>query len=197
MKKDLVDLLLQLAYLEGSISTRGLYEKIVGKRVIQHVASVDVKRKTLARLQQALNQRVDNAEVPLTIGMFLQQIRTKHAVAASELVSRLGISANHYKMLENDRLSPVKLPSTVWKRFARLFNLPLQELSEMIRRTHILVFFRPSFHLTLARYDARKNRSMKKAALQRATEQLYTRANLSLPTKEEEKLQALIDELKT
>jgi hypothetical protein len=58
-----------------------------------------------------------------------------------------------------------------------------------------LVYFRASFKTTLARYDAQKNRKMKAATLERAAEELFARAALHLPRKEQEKLDALLHAL--
>jgi hypothetical protein len=98
-------------------------------------------------------------------------------------------------MLEQDRISPLRISVAAWKKFGQLFSISSEVLAEMVRRTHQLVFFRPAFRVTLARYDVRKNKNMKAATLEQATRELYSRAKLALPPEEEKKLNALIDSI--
>jgi hypothetical protein len=84
-------------------------------------------------------------------------------------------------MLERDRISPLKVSLASWKKMRQFFQIPLNVLEDMIRRTHQLVYFRASFRTTLARYDARKNKKMKTATLEKAAEELFARATLPLP----------------
>ncbi len=95
-------------------------------------------------------------------------------------------------MLEQDRISPLKIPLEAWRRLRQFVKLPPKVLGEMIRRTHQLVWFRPSFRTTLARYDARKQKGMKASTLEKAATELYTKAQLSLPADEKERLDALL-----
>lgn len=192
MKKDRIDKLLQLAYLEGLVKTRGAYEKWVARKKPLAVAGSVAKASLQQRLEKALEARPLRAEEPLTVGTFLKQVRERQSIRPQEIFSRLGLTQNMYRMLEHDRLSPLKVPAAAWKKFAQLFNLSADALADMIRRTHQLVFFQPAFRSTLARYDGRKNKSMKAATLEKATKELYTRAQLTLPPDEEQKLNALL-----
>jgi transcriptional regulator with XRE-family HTH domain len=196
MKRDRIDMLLQLAFLENAITTHGLYEIAAGKRKPIVKASSAARNNLQKRLEQALSAKAVEQESPVTVGMFLRQWRLKQSLRPQEMFARLGISANLYNMLEHDRISPLKISVAAWKRLRSLFRIPTEELAEMIRKTHQLVWFRPSFRSTLARYDSRKNRAMKASTLQRATEQMYTRAALEIPADEERKLRKLIAELK-
>lgn len=192
MKRDNIDRLLQLGYLERSITTHGAYERSILRKQPSRKAPADAEKRLEERLIGALENQVMETEVPLTVGSFLKYIRTKQELRPQELFSRIGVSQNIYRMLEHDRISPLKVPVESWKKFGRLFDLSAEQLTEMIRHTHQLVFFRPSLRTTLARYDARKNNAMKKEALTRATKELYLRANLELPVDEQEKLYRLL-----
>jgi len=191
MKRDMVDKLLQLAYLEGVISTRRGYENSVAKKYVPALISEGKQTALLHGLEQAL-EASRHAEQPLTVGGFLLHVKTQSPIRSQEVASRIGLSSNIYRMLEHDRISPLKISIDVWKRMRTLFNLSLDDLVEMVRRTHQLVFFRPSFRTTLARYDAKKNKKMKSATLEKAAAELYTRAKLTLPKEEEAKVEKLI-----
>ena len=195
MKRDIVDKLLQLAYLESAISTRRGYEDSVAKKNVQASLPEEKQNALLRKLEQVL-ENSHQTEQPLTVGGFLQHVREERSLRSQEISSRVGLSANIYRMLERDRISPLKISAEVWKRMGTLFNLSVNDLVEMIRRTHQLVFFRPSFRTTLARYDARKNKKMKSATLEKAAAELYTRAKLKIPKEEEVKIDALIDSIR-
>jgi hypothetical protein len=191
MKRDPIDKLLRLAYLEGAIRTHKAYENAVEKRRSSVVLS-DAKRMALQRkLELALEARTagDN---PLTVGALLKKIRSEQSMRPQEIFARIGLSSNIYQLLERDRISPLKISVDVWKRIMTLFNLSVDELSELVRRTHQLVFFRPSFRTTLARYDARKNKAMKASAVEKAAAELYSKAHLDLPVEENEKIERLL-----
>jgi transcriptional regulator with XRE-family HTH domain len=191
-KPDRIDRLLQLAYLEQRITTHGAYEKSALRKKASHKFPPGSEKRLEERLVGALENHVADAVELLTIGGFLKSVRIQQELRPQELFSRIGVSPNIYKMLEHDRISPLKVPVESWKKFGRLFDLPAERLTEMIRRTHQLVFFQPSLRTTLARYDARRNSSMKKEALARATQELYLRANLELPVDEQQKLYRLL-----
>jgi len=192
MKRDAIDRLLQLAFLEGTIGTRGAYETSAARKPVEIRASESSRVRLQERLASALGGAIAPQDVPLTVGLFLKGVRSEGALQPQDVVSRLGLSQNIYRMLEHDRISPLKISAEIWKMFRRLFNLPVDEFVEMVRRTHQLVFFRPSFRTTLARYDARKQKGMKASALEQAAVELYTKAQLSLPPEEESKLDALL-----
>ena len=195
MKKNQIDTLLQLAYLEGLVKTRGAYEKWVAKKKPSAVGDPGARASLLHRLETALEGKSVHVTEPLTVGAFLKQVRRGQAIRQQEFFSRLGLTQNIYRMLEQDRLSPLKVPPAAWKKFAQLFNLSTDSLAGMIRLTHQLVFFQPAFRSTLARYDGRKNKAMKAATLEKATKELYTRAHLALPPEEERKLSALLQSI--
>lgn len=191
MKHDRIDKLLQLAYLEGELQTRKAYERAVSARASDAKASEASRDALVRRLEHLLGSQAEQ-DVPLTVGAFLKGLRSSTSLKPQEIFGRIGVTQNIYRMLEEDRVSPLKISVESWKRLRTLFNLSIDELVEMIRRTHQLVFFRPAFRTTLARYDKRKNKAMKASSLEKAATELYTRAKLQLPDDETAKLDKLI-----
>ncbi|MEK7250194.1 MAG: hypothetical protein AAB209_07190, partial [Bacteroidota bacterium] len=66
MKNERVDTLIQLAWLEGWISTHGAYEKAIVKRNTQTLVSPNSRAALIERLQSVLAET--KAETPLTVG---------------------------------------------------------------------------------------------------------------------------------
>ena len=192
MRRDRVDILLQLTFLEGRINTHGAYEKSVARKLPQPLASSDSRSLLERSLEAALAAKSFQEEATTTVGSFLRSLRSAQSLRAQQIFPRIGLSRNIYRMLEQDRISPLKIPLEAWRRLCQLAKLPPQVLGEMIRRTHQLVWFRPSFRTTLARYDARKQKGMKASTLEKAATELYTKAQLSLPADEKAKLDALL-----
>lgn len=192
MTKDKIDRILQLAWLEGWINTRGAYEKSLLKTEPVSI-SVDTDA-LIGRLEQSLADA--KSEQLLTVGQMLRSIRSDHKLRAEELFSRLGLTQNIYRLVERDAISPLKLPVDVWRKILQVLVLSVDELAAMIRRTHQLHVYRASFSGVLARYDSRKNKGMKKTTLERAYSELYTKAALKMPEEDEKKLTALIDSLR-
>lgn len=195
MKRDRIDILLQLAFLEGTVTTHGLYEMAAAQRKPLVKASANARDTLQKRLEAAIAAKIAREEIPVTVGAFLRRWRLTQALRPQEIFARLGLSANIYNMLEHDRISPLKISIDAWRKIRSLFRVSTGELTDMIRRTHQLVLFRPSFRTTLARYDSRKNKSMKASTLQRAAEELYARAALDMPRGEKQKLEALLSAL--
>lgn len=194
MKRDQIDLLLQLAYLEGRVKTRGAYEKSVLRRKPAHLVASGSRLALQRKLESALADKT--VEAPMTVGAFLKSVRSEQSLTPQEVFSRIGLAQNIYRMLEQDRISPLKISSEAWVRFRQFFDLSIDTLVDMIRRTHQLVFFRPSFRTTLARYDVRKKKGVKASTLERAATELYTKAKLSLPSEEEKQLNDLLEAIK-
>jgi transcriptional regulator with XRE-family HTH domain len=195
MKHDIVDKLLQLAYLEGAIATRRGYENSVARKTPAVVVSPEKQRSLMARLEQML-EGAKQSDTPLTVGAFLQKARTDASLQSEEIASRIGLSSNIYRMLEHDRISPLKVSVDAWRRLRVLFSISVDELAALVRRTHQLVFFRPAFRTTLARYDARKSAGKKSVTLEKAAAELYTRAKLKLPKEEMARIEKLIGEIR-
>ena len=185
-----VDMLLQLAFLEGVVHTRGAYEQVVLRREW----TVPITKSRTARLEERLVSAL-GARVPaelLTVGAFLRNVRRDERVRAEDLMDRLGLSRNLYRMLEHDRISPLRIPPAVWRKIRQLWKIPGDVLEGMIRRSHTLIFFQPSYRAALARYRRREMRRSRAAAMERAARELYLRAPLQLPPDEEKKVQDLL-----
>lgn len=195
MRRDAVDWLIQMAFLEGAITTHGLYEKVAGRRIPKRVGTAASRKRLIERLESVLVGNATSEEEYLTIGGFLRNLRSDASLRPQEIFTRLGVSQNLYRMIEHDRLSPLKIPVEAWRRFREVFCLPVETLGEMIRRTHQLVLFRPAFNTTLARYDARKNKGLKRRALEQAATELYAKARLTLPSDDERKIRELLDSI--
>jgi len=189
--KDPVDRLLQLAFLEGVISTRGAYEKQVARKQVTAKRSPALKESVARRLERELG----SVQPVATVGSFLQKVLESPAVQPRDVSSRLGITANVFAMLTRNRISPLKVSAESWRRFVKLFQIPVDDLIEMIRRTQQLIHYRSSFQMTLARYDTRKNKELKATTLAKATEELYSRADLPLPDAQLRKIEELRTEL--
>lgn len=196
MRHDRTDILLQLAFLEGVITTRGLYESIAARKSPALRASHSARSALQRRLEAALENVAASREAPLTVGAFLKKGRLEQALRPQEISSRVGLSSNIYTMLEHDRISPLKIPPEIWKKLRGFFRCTTDELIGMIRRTHQLVWFRPSFRTALARYDIRKNKTLKKSTLEQAAAELYVRGKLSIPSEEQRKLDVLFQALR-
>ncbi len=192
MKRDHVDLLLQLAFLEGHVTTRGLYEKTVLAKKDSVITSPEARSKLLDRLEAILDERKETRRIPQTVGSFLKFVRSERMLEPQEISEQVGLTANVYRMLEEDRISPMKVPVESWKKFRSFFELSLDKLEDMIVRTHQLVVFRPSFRATLARYKEKKGAGRKTQALNTAVRELYTRARLKLPEEDQRKLSDLM-----
>ena len=196
MKRDQIDFLLQLAYLEGTITTHGLYEQAVARRRVLAPSHPAAKGALLKRLEAAQAAHQKKTAMLLTVGEFLRKTRDRQALQPQEIFNRIGVSSNIYKMLERDRISPMKISVESWTKFQRLFRIPLATLQEMLHCTYRLVYFRRSFQTTLARYDSRKNKEVKALTVEHAAEELYARATLALPREEQAKLDSLWNAIK-
>jgi hypothetical protein len=196
MKRDHIDLLVQLAFLEGSVTTHGLYEKTVSTR--KPTVEVDPQPRTalIRRLEAALQRLTQSAQAPPTIGLFLRKARHAGSIQARDIYTRIGVTSAVYAMIERDRLTPIKIQAESWRRLQQLFQLPFHTLESMITHTYRLVFFRAAYGSTLARYDGRRSRRPKSEILKEAAEELYARASLPLPKQEQLKLENLLQAIR-
>ncbi len=191
MNHDRVDKILQLGWLEGWINTRGAYERAVVKRKVRPEPS----RQALVRRLELMLTEARPAS-PLTVGVLLRGVRAEHVLRSPQMFSRLGVSKNIYRMMEQDTISPLKISAGVWKKLMKLLNYPADELAGILRRTEQLVLYRPSFKGVLARYSSGKRGGLKRSSLEKANAELYAKATLPLPEDQEEKLKNLIGLLK-
>lgn len=190
MRDHPVDLLLRLAFLEGAVHTRGAYERAVLRRRAEEMIP--------AARAQRLEERLAGALVPggaddlLTAGSFLISLRRRRSLRIASITRHLGLTGNIYRMLERDRISPLKIAPEVWKSIGLLGDLTAGMLEEMIRRTHGLVYFRPSYRATLARYRRSSTPGTRAGAVEQAARELYARALLPLPPAEEERMREFL-----
>lgn len=190
MNNQPVDELLRMAFLEGVVHTRGAWERAVARRTGLVTVPPDRAALLEERLVHAMAGSI-RAEL-LTVGTFLRHTRTQAAGDAETAAPQLGLTRNIYRLLEHDRISPLRISPEVWRRLRSRWNIPCAVLEGMIRRTHQLVFFRPSYRATLARYRPAGGSGRRSAAMQKAATELYARALLQLPPEEEKRLQELI-----
>ena len=191
MKHDAVDRLLQLAFLEGVITTKGAYEKKVAGLPVEKPLPETSRVDLLRRLEEVLP--IHAVSGPLTVGAFLKNLHSTGT--QGEMFERIGLSRNIYRLLEQDSISPLKISAAIWRTFRSLFNLSTEDLIATIRRTHQTVLYRHSFKATLARYDAHKNSTMKASALEQAAKEMYAKATLPIPPDEAAKVDALCKDI--
>jgi transcriptional regulator with XRE-family HTH domain len=185
-RHDKIDKLIQLAFLEQVIGTHGAYEHAVAERafVPEFSPSGDLIERLAVALQKS--KRVQ------TVGGYLKKIRHLQSLAPQDIFSRLGVSRNVYAMIEEDRISPLKVSLAAWQRLASLFSIPLVDLAEMIRKTHQIVYFRPAFRTTLARYHSGKKGRKKSATLEKAATEMFLKAELEVSEEERLRLSEFI-----
>lgn len=194
MNNERVDRLLQLAWLEGWINTHGAYERAMTNRKPHVYVSPTSRNALIEQLKSVLAET--KPAVPLTVGALLREMRATQSLRSQEIFSRLGVTQNIYRMMEQDAISPLKISANVWKKLMKLLNLPIDEFANTIRQTHQLVFFRPSIKGVLARYKTGKRKSLKSSTLEKAYAEMYVKAKLTIPRQDEKKLDDLIATLK-
>lgn len=188
-----VDILLRLAFVEGHVRTHGAWERAVERRVDAPSVDASLAGHLEDRLAAALaaSVRCDR----LTVGTFLQSIQGARLPGSADLAGRLGLSANMLRMLEHDRISPLRVSAGVWRAFRALWNIPLDVLEGMLRRTHQLVVLRPSYRAALARYRRRSGGSGRSLGIQQAMTELYARAEFAFPPEEERMMRKLLHDI--
>lgn len=190
MQSDSIDRLLQLAWLEAWVHTHGAYENKIAK--LNYCDPVPSRDALVARLVAVLD--VLKPPAPMTIGAMLRALRSDQRLRMEEVFLRIGVSRNIYRLMEQDAISPLKISLDVWKRMMRFLNLSLEDFAALLRRTHQLVFYRPSFKNVLARYRSR-HAGKKRQEMEEAYAELYAKAILPIPKSEEKRLEELIEDL--
>lgn len=187
--------ILKLAFLEGAITTHGLYEKTVLRRA---EGEMPENRSRPATIRRLLREFDDGRSLSTqTVGEFLQEMRTRYGLTPLAVRRRLGVPLLTYRMLENDSVSPLKINLETWKRMRDLWKIPWEQLDDMIRSSHYLTVFRPSYKGTLLRYRKKTSFTYPPDARVSAARELYLRARLPLPLRESESLERLMNELKS
>lgn len=193
-RHDHIDLLLRLAWLEGWVNTHGAYEKAVAKREPGTGVNEAARSRLIGKLESAL--AAVKPEPPLTVGAMLRDTRVTRMLRPQEIFSRIGVTQNIYRMMEQDAISPLKIPVEVWKRLVTLLDLSLGELEGMLRRTHQLVLFRPALRGVLARYKPAGRKGLKAATLETAFKEMYAKAELDIPESDRHRLEKLVTALR-
>ena len=191
---DSLDRLLQLAFLEGAIATRGLYERIALQRMEEWGLDHSVRAATLRKLFHEV-EIVSQSVPPKTVGEFLREERIRHQVSLSFVQRRLAVPGLAYKMIENDSISPLKVSLKTWKRIRGLWKVPWKELEVMIKATHYLTVFRPSYKGTLLRYRKKTGSAYPPDTRLSAARELYLRAGLPLPARDLQFIENLLSDL--
>lgn len=196
MKKTdcLVNRLIQLAFLEGAITTRGLYEKAVLQRDESEMMKDRSQSMTLMRLFRGFDEAMD-LQV-MTVGEFLQKMRLQQGITALTVHRRLSIPLLTYKMLENDSVSPLNISLRSWKKIRDMWNVPWARLENMIRASHYLMVFRPSYKGTLLRYRKKTSYTYPPDARASAARELYLRARLPLPARQKQSIERYMVKLR-
>jgi len=185
-----VDTLIRLAWLEGMVQTHGAYERAVLQRKEALSVSPAQQAQLVERLQGALQERR-----PLTVGSLLRSVRSNNKLVPHDVFTRIGVSRNIYTLMEQDAISPLKIPAAVWQRLMALLKIALPDMATLLRRTVQLTAYRPHFSGMLARYKGIKG-GKKLTALEKAFAELYARADLELPPEHEQALEKLLEELR-
>ena len=190
-----VNRLLQLAFLEGAITTHGLYEKIVMRRPEANYVHNRLRTITMKKLLREIATAAEPLP-PKTVGEFLSEMRIRRQVSVFEVRRDLDVPLLTYRMLENDTISPLRVSMNTWKRIKDLWEISWEELETMIRASHYLAVLRPSYRGTLLRYRRKTGSTYPPDARLTAARELYLRARLSLPAREKLSIDNLICELK-
>jgi hypothetical protein len=131
-----------------------------------------------------------------TAGEFLRKMRLQQGLTAVAVHRRLDIPLLTYKMLENDSVSPLNVPLSAWKKIMNMWKIPWAQLEDMIRASHYLIVFRPSYKGTLLRYRKKTAYAYPPDARISAARELYLRARLPLPSHEKQSIERCMRELR-
>lgn len=185
-----IDTLIRLAWLEGMVNTHGAYERAVLQRKGTFAVAPSGQVQLIERLERAVQERK-----PLTVGSLLRSVRSSSKLLPQDVFTRIGVSRNVYTLIEQDAISPLKIPAAVWERLMGLLKIALPDMAMLLRRTVQLTTYRPRFAGMLARYKGAKG-GKKLTALEKAFAELYARADIELPQQHEQALQKLLEELR-
>ena len=158
MNRTPIDTLLQLAFVEGRTVTRWYYGRSLARRTVAGVCSPASRRRLIRSLEGLLKRReVSDFSLP-TVGAFLLTMRAGQSLRPRQIFSRLGLSKEVYQLLEGDRISPLAISPECWRRLRELFSLETERLHGMIRHTHELYYFGPSFVVPVVSSGGRGHR---------------------------------------
>ncbi len=198
MKHDRADIILQLAYLEGKITTRGLAEQVVMRSRPAEKMSDETAGKIHSRLCAALDERfaVEAAKGALTLGEYVSaEIEAapgrKKESAMYVLAEKAGCTIDEISRLCRDEMSPVELGARRINLLLRFLELPLRTATMLLKNSIRCARLAPSLASTLARYDSRRG-GRKPTAMRRAVRELYIKADLDLSPAEEQETDEFI-----
>ena len=192
MKRDRIDIVLRLAYLEGKISTRGLIEKTVLRRVPVVKMSDEATMRLCSRLEIALAERraEDAMKGALTLGEYISnEVKNvsagKRGVLFASLSKITGCTAAQLAGLCREEVSPAAIPANAMNALLRHFAIPKAAAMTLLRNSIRCVAMGPSLASALARYDGRKG-GRKSQTMRKAVRELFVKAEISLTPKEKE-----------
>lgn len=195
MNVDAVDRLIQIGFAEGVIATHGLYEHVVCRRTAKTRIAQGTMTVLIRRLEDALALSHDFAEMPLTVGAFLRDVRVHGGLNDLEVSTRLDVSKATYRMMESDKISPLKIHPRTWRKLMSLAGLSPHKLEGLIRTTCTVRWLGPSMIATMARYSPWKQGHLKMAVMKSAAKELLLRSGAVLPPDEEQKVGALMKKI--
>jgi hypothetical protein len=194
MKPDAIDRILQLTYLDGRITTKGLIEKVMMKQAPVEKMSDQKTERLYNRLVAVLDERkVMNAvKGALTLGEFLTceitaQARKPGSLVLSSIAKKVGIAASQLTRLCRDSLSPLEIQPDSMNALLRYYKLPAQAAVLLLRNSIRCANLQPSLVSTLARYDA-KNKKQKSKTMQKAVRELFVKADIQISQDQEKRI---------
>ncbi len=198
MKRDSIDLILQLAYLDGRITTRGLIEKVVMKRAPVERISAQKLEQLHNRLVAILDERkaAQATKGALTLGEYITRevithARKKESVVLASMAKKAGIAVSQLTRLCRDTLSPLEIPANAMNLLLHYLSLPSQAAVVLIKNSIRCANLNPSLASTLARYDAKQNRHKSKE-MQKAVRELFVKADIHISPDRQEQINEYI-----
>ncbi len=194
MKRDSIDLILQLAYLDGRITTKGLVEKVVMKRApIERMSSQKLEQ-LHNRLAAVMDERktLKATKGALTLGEYITyevtaRARQPESFMLASIAKKVGITISQLTRLCRDTLSPLEIPADTMNALLRYFSLPLQAAVVLIKNSIRCASLSPSLVSTLARYDVKYGRQKSKV-MQKAVRELFVKADIHLSPVQEQRI---------
>jgi len=194
MKRDRIDTILQLAYLDGKITTKGLIEKVVMRRQPGEKMSDEKTEQLHIRLCAALEERHTSEAMKgaLTLGEYISNEVSDHPASdrrsvLSVLAKKAGCTVTQISDLCRDRLSPLEIAADGMKALLQHMKIPSPAAVVLLQNSIRCSYLELSLASTLARYDSSKG-GRKSQAMRRAVRELYIKAEVVLPQAEEQRI---------
>ena len=194
MKPDAIDRILQLTYLDGRITTRGLVEKVAMKHSpIERMSRIKT-RQLHDRLVAVLDERKSMSAMKgaLTLGEYLSveitaRAKKSESVIVTSMAKKAGMTASQLTQLCRDTLSPLDIPAEAVNALMRFFKLPARAAGILIRNSIRCAYFHPSLTSALARYDAKYSQH-KSIVMQKAIRELFVKADIHSSPDQEKRI---------